>query len=269
MSLNKNIADYYDSHEANAFYQKIWGDGIHIGIYRPKSLSIEEACQKTTERMLRYSPKLSKSSKVLVIGSGLGGPARFLAEKFGCKVECLHFSEAQNQYHKKKVDEMGLDKVSIIKGRFDSLPFDRDSFDLVWSQDMLLHAEKKIRTLREVNRVLKPKGRFVCSDIVKSEDCPDEVLPKLLERLYLKQLVSSEQYQRLAKRVGLLKIYAIGMPDQIGIHFQKLSERIEEVKPKGNQTTLEKMKKVIRDWANATEEGHLEWAIFIFQKINI
>ena len=265
MTLDKKTTAYYDSPEANAFYREIWGDGIHVGIYRPKTLSVEEACQKTTDKMLRFIPKLGKSSKVLVLGSGLGGPARYLAEKFGSRIECLHFSETQNRHHQQKVEELGLEKkVTLTKGTFAPLPYERESFDLVWSQDMLLHSDKKSRTFREVQRVLKPKGRFVFTDILKSDECPDEVLAKLQARLPVKEMVSSDDYQRLAKRAPLLKVYAVEMPDQVELHFNKLSERLETTKPKG----VEQIKKGIREWAQAAADGYLDWGIFIFQKIN-
>ena len=269
MTFQKQIAAYLGHPDFNKTYQAIWGESLHVGIYRPQTLSVEEACQKATDKMLRFVPKLGKSGKLLVLGAGLGGSARYLFAKYGSRIETLHLSETQRQHHQKIVEEMGAEKkMTSAAGPLAPLPYDRESFDLVWAQDTLLHSQKKQRIFREVQRVLKPKGRFVFSEILKSEDSPADEPPLPAGHQPPVEIAAADDYQRLAKRAGLLKVYAVEMPDQVGIHFQKVAENLAGAKLKGEAKFLETTKKSIQAWLAAAEAGKLDWGIFIFQKIN-
>ncbi len=87
---------FVEEKKGQHIYHNVWGgDDLHIGIYRPKSLSLYEANRKTTERMIKLLPKIKRASKVLVIQSGFGGAARFIAEEYKCKVWCLNDDESR------------------------------------------------------------------------------------------------------------------------------------------------------------------------------
>ena len=99
---NRNAAEsvaenYYDSSDADIFYERVWGgEDIHIGLYE-SGLSIFEASRKTVELMATTLITLDENSRVLDLGAGYGGAARYLAEKYGCQVTCLNLSETQNE----------------------------------------------------------------------------------------------------------------------------------------------------------------------------
>ena len=82
-----NVArDYYNSGDADNFYAEIWGgEDIHIGIYESGDEPIRDASRRTVERMASRLEGLGPESRVLDIGAGYGGPARFLAESYGCR----------------------------------------------------------------------------------------------------------------------------------------------------------------------------------------
>jgi len=96
----------------------------------------------------------SVKGKVLDIGSGPGRDGTMLKEK-GLEVICLDASEAMI----KLSSEKGLDSVL---GDFSDLPFVDNKFDGVWAYTALLHVFKSEvgRSLKEIRRVLKPKGIF-------------------------------------------------------------------------------------------------------------
>ncbi len=92
--------------------------------------------------------------KILDVGSGPGRDG-LLLQQAGKEVVCVDASEAMI----KLSSERGLE--SVLAG-FDTLPFEEESFDGVWSYTALLHIPKSfiIVPLNEIFRVLKPSGIF-------------------------------------------------------------------------------------------------------------
>ena len=267
--------DYYDSKDANYFYQKIWSpEYLHVGSYKDGSIGIEEASLAMINRMLRLLPSIKKSSKLLDLGSGYGGTARYLAETYGCSVTCVNISKVQNEFNIEKNKKAGLDeKITVVKGNFEKLPFTRDLFDLVWSQDAFLHSAHKNDIFREVSRVINNEGRFIFTDFIKSEDCPDQVLKPILQRLQLEDLATSRQYDRMARNVDMAKVYTKEMPEMMVIHYRKIIEKLQSeyknIIKKVSKKYIDDMLTGLQHWIDGAEAGHISWALFQYQKKNV
>jgi ubiquinone/menaquinone biosynthesis C-methylase UbiE len=98
---------------------------------------------------------------VLDVGSGFEGPARTLAAEFGCQVigldltkECCRTAETLTAW-------VGLhDRVTFRQGNALDMPFAETTFDVVWTQDVLMNIEEKPRLFAEMHRVLRPGGHL-------------------------------------------------------------------------------------------------------------
>lgn len=106
--------NYYNSSDADNFYAAIWGgEDIHIGLYNaPEGDSIYDASRRTVTKLAEQLD-LDSNKKVLDIGSGYGGTARYLAQTFGCKVDCLNLSETQNQRNRELTERQSLAIKSV------------------------------------------------------------------------------------------------------------------------------------------------------------
>ena len=105
---------------------------------------------------------LSSGAQVLDLGSGLGGPARTLADEYDCDVTGVDITDAFCRAATLLTRLVGLgDRVRFQQGDAEALPFDDAAFDVVWSQYMLVNVEHEARMFEEVLRVLRPGGRFV------------------------------------------------------------------------------------------------------------
>lgn len=115
---------------------------------------------------------------VLDVGSGVGGPARFLAESRGCQVTGVDLSEpfvAAARYLSERTGQGG--QVSFQTGSALELPFDDGRFDVVLLQHVAMNIFDRAGLYREIRRMLARSGRFATFDVVSGEGEPDYPLP--------------------------------------------------------------------------------------------
>jgi len=109
---------------------------------------------------------LRPGMKVLDIGCGIGGASRYLAAACGCQVTGIDLTPAFIAVARELTARSGLDnKIAYREANALSLPFAENSFDQVWTQFVTMNIEDKAGLAREAARVLKPGGRFSCSEI--------------------------------------------------------------------------------------------------------
>ncbi len=125
--------------------------------------------RRATVELARRVP-LDGSSRVLDVGSGLGGASRYLAVEFGCQVTGLDLTEEYCQVAAMLCRRLGLDsQVCYHHGNALEMPFAEASFDLLWSQHAAMNIQEKSRLYGEMWRVLRPGGGLACYDILAGE----------------------------------------------------------------------------------------------------
>lgn len=111
--------------------------------------------------------RVSPGTRVLDIGGGLGGPARMLAAEYGCEVTVLDMTEEYCRVGELLTERAGLgDRVTFRHGDALELPFEDESFDLVWTQHCTMNIENKMQLYQEISRVLRPAGRLALHEIM-------------------------------------------------------------------------------------------------------
>ena len=265
---------YYDSADADAFYMNIWGgEDIHIGIYGHPDESIFDANRRTVETMAQMLGGLSERTRILDLGAGYGGSARFLASTFGCSVACLNISQTQNAYNRQQNQVHGLTpKVEVIHGSFEDVPLPDDSVDVVWSQDAFLHSGDREKVVREVDRVLRPGGRLIFTDPMQADDCPPGVLQPVYDRIHLDSLGSFAFYRAQAAGRGWREVAVKAMTEQLRMHYDKvareLRSRYDEMCGVSSRAYCDRMQAGLQHWVSAADKGWLAWGILLFEKPN-
>lgn len=271
--------EYYNSDDADNFYATIWGgEDIHIGLYYrncdrncDRDEPIAEASRRTIARMAELAAPIDASTRVLDIGSGYAGSVRWLAAEFGCQCTALNLSERENERGRELNAAAGLaERIAVIDGAFEALPFEDASFDLLWSQDAFLHSGDRPQVLAEAVRVLAPGGRFVFTDPMRADDCPEGVLDPILDRLHLTDLGSPDFYRDTLARLGLELVTFEDHSHQIARHYGRvraeLLDRRKALAGKVSDAYVERMVKGLEHWVYGGEAGHLAWGIFVFRK---
>ncbi|MFO7602832.1 MAG: methyltransferase domain-containing protein [Gammaproteobacteria bacterium] len=264
--------EYYNSDDADNFYATIWGgEDIHIGLYGHDGESIIEASHRTVRHMAELLGALDANTRVLDIGAGYGGAARYLASTFGCSVIALNLSEKENQRNREINAERGLtDQIEVVDGSFESIPVDDHSVDVVWSQDAILHSGQRETVIQEVARVLKPGGRFIFTDPMQSDNCPAGVLQPILDRIHLASLGAPAFYRETARQNGMREVLFEEQTQQLVNHYSRVLQETErqtaELKKRVSPEYIERMKRGLGHWIEGGNNGYLAWGIFVFTK---
>ncbi len=264
--------EYYNSSDADRFYATIWGgEDIQIGLYQSDNDSIVDASRRTVEKMASSVKNLDSKTRVLDIGSGYGGSARYLVKQYGCQVGCLNLSETQNARNRELNQKEGISlAINVIDGSFEDIPLPDSSVDLVWSQDAILHSGDRKRVFEEVYRVLAKGGQFIFTDPMQSAKCPEDVLQPIFDRIHLDSLGSIEYYQQLAKDLGLKEVGIMDLSKNLPAHYSRV---LQELVAQHHtlirvcaEEYLDNMKVGLQHWVDAGMAGHLTWGILHFQK---
>ncbi|NEP11214.1 MAG: methyltransferase domain-containing protein [Symploca sp. SIO2C1] len=273
MEYSKTIAktrDYYNSDNMMNFHSFIYGENIHIGLYTHGHESIAEANLNALD-MITSLLTLSPSTVILDLGSGYGGTARYLTQKFGCRVDCVNLSETQNELNRQLNKKLGLESlIQVIDGSFEAIPTTSNIYDIVWSQDALLYSSDRLKVFQEVSRVLKKKGEFILTDVMQSDNCPVEVSKPILATVDITSLASIKSYQKIAKDTGFEEIQIIAMPEQLTNQYQKtlsvMDQNYDELAKSCDQEFLEYQRVRLNKWVKTGKQGYLNWGILHFRK---
>lgn len=103
--------------------------------------------------------------RLVDIGCGVGGPARYIAHRFGCRVEGLDITEPFVVAANRLTELTGLqDRVTVRLGDGHSLPYADASFDGGYSQHVTMNVSDRDRFFAEAFRVLRPGAFFALTE---------------------------------------------------------------------------------------------------------
>ncbi|MGB3557298.1 MAG: methyltransferase domain-containing protein, partial [Geitlerinemataceae cyanobacterium] len=213
---------------------------------------------------------LNQNSRAIDLGAGYGGAARYLAKNYGCHICCLNLSEVQNQRNRKLNQEQGLaDLVEVTQGSFEKIPYPENSFEIVWSQDAILHSSDRRHVFEEIKRILKPGGELIFTDPMQSETCPPGLLQPAFERLGIENMGSYRFYSQTAKELGFEELHFIDLSKNVPTHYRRFGEevrkRYDEMVSLTSPDFVDKTLKSIKPWIEYYEKGYMQWGILHFR----
>ncbi|KAI6371867.1 Delta(24)-sterol C-methyltransferase [Pyricularia grisea] len=153
------------------FYEYGWGQSFHFCTFAYGETFASAI--KRYEYTLAHRIGIKKGMKVLDVGCGVGGPARQIAKFTGANITGITINEYQveraTRYAEMEGFELGK-QLEFVQGDFMSLPFEKETFDAVYSIEATVHAPKLEDVYRQVFNVLKPGGIFGLYEWVMTDD---------------------------------------------------------------------------------------------------
>ena len=164
------VEDHYTSRDLGAvILAALQGMGKDIEHLTPDDLApVDEfhGGQRPATIRLAELLGLTGAERVLDVGSGLGGPSRFLAWRYGVRVSGVDLTAEFVRVADMLTRRTGLvGKVDYRQGDALDLPFGEASFDAVWSQNAAMNIADRDRLYGEMRRVLKPGGRLALQEV--------------------------------------------------------------------------------------------------------
>ena len=149
--------------------------------------------------------KLTPATRLLDLGCGPCGPLTFLMKTTGCSGIGLDLSGAALSVGRRRGQSMGLDgRLAVCEADLDSaLPVASGTVDAAISLDVVLHLRDRLRTFREIARVLIEGGRFLYTDaaVVTGAISSEEVAIRSVHSLT--QFCAPGFNERILKQTGL------------------------------------------------------------------
>ncbi|MEL7121360.1 MAG: methyltransferase domain-containing protein [Bacteroidota bacterium] len=206
---NQEIADYYDQTEIH--YRRAWdlNDSLamHYGYWRKDTQNFRQSLVHMNEK-LAQTAGIKAEDKVLDAGCGLGGSALFLAKNYGCQVIGITLLERHvHQARALAVESQLQHLVQYKKQDYTQTQFPAESFDVIWTNESIVHAADKKAFVKECQRLLKPGGRLIMGEYYWKEERRSEkdqvLLDKWMHAWAIPHLISKEQFISDLKSSGL------------------------------------------------------------------
>ena len=141
----------------------------------------------------------------LEIGSGLGGPARYLADKGGIAMTALELQPDQHALALHLSERCGLaDRIDHRCGDFLEAEFADESFDAVVSWLALYHIPERPRLLKKCHALLRPGGYFYTEDLCSLGEIGAEQRGDLSSELYATCLPKKQTYREQLEKAGFV-----------------------------------------------------------------
>ncbi len=267
--------EHYDRAASDRFYHRVWAEddlAIGVGIFREPGDSLQTACRRTVETMMDRLPRpAAEPLSILDLGGGYGAADRLLVRTIRCHVVAVNLSTQQNDSHRQRNRQAGLDdRIRVVDGDFHRLPAGLGRFDVVWSQDSFIHASDRAGLFGEVDRVLKPGGTLIFTDLLCNPACPPDALRPVRDRFGIAGIASADDYRRLAQARGWQVVAAVDLSPNVATHYRCLLATLEDRRPVLMDAFLpEELDRIadgIRAWVAAADRDHLRWGLFHMRK---
>jgi sarcosine/dimethylglycine N-methyltransferase len=135
--------------------------------------------------------------------AGLGGPARYLAQRFGVDVTGVELTPARVEGAAELTKLVGLqDRVRVLEGNVMTVPLPDGSMDAVASQEAFLHVPDKGKAIAEAYRVLKPGGRFAFTDWTPATPLSEADADLMWRGMAVQTLQNVASYRALLEGAG-------------------------------------------------------------------
>ncbi len=233
------VVEFYDTHpiDERQILEKLARDGIALeGLSEDILQNYDQdhfGGAEVVDALARLAG-IDETSDILDVCSGMGGPARYLAHNYGCRVTGIDLTRSRVAGAERLTRLTGLDgRVGFRAADALQNPFPDRRFDVVIGQEAFCHVPDKARLVAECVRVAKIGGRLAFTDILEGTGMTAEIRARLGREMAFTELETQDGYRRLLRANGctVVEVEDLGAP-----WTQILRERLEMYRGLESQT---------------------------------
>jgi len=156
--------------------------------------------------------EINEKTKILDVGSGIGGPARYIADKTGAEITAIELQSDQNNLAKDLTKKCGLsNKINHICADILDYDFKNQTFDAVVSWLTLYHIANHEILLKKLFDLLNPNGFFYTEDITSRINLSDADRKEIKKEIYGIHLPYFDNYISNLEQNGFKLIFSEDM----------------------------------------------------------
>ena len=148
------------------------------------------------------SLQLPPSSSVLDIGCGTGQTAEYLFDHLNCTVTAID----NHPVMVKKAAERLQSKADVRHGNAANLEFKDSMFDMVLTESVLSFTGSAQETLKEIHRVLKEKGTFLCNEMTAVKQLSQHQLSTIKDLYGIEEVLTEEEWTHILTCAGFTSV---------------------------------------------------------------
>jgi phosphoethanolamine N-methyltransferase len=236
-------------------YEKIFGHGY-----------VSTGGHETTEYLCsKLDGALRPGSRVLDVGSGIGGAAFHLAGTYGAVVTGVDLSPEMINIALERAREANAPpSVRSILGDILTYPFE-GPFDVIWSRDALMHLPDKAGLFSRLYGLTAPGGQLVITDYAKGVGDRSPEFRSYIESTGY-HVVDPASYGKLLEGAGYSDVVVEDATDR----FVEILERELEILATNRQDFLASFSEkdlnyLVDRWrmkVGFCQAGHMKWGIY-------
>jgi ubiquinone/menaquinone biosynthesis C-methylase UbiE len=204
----RSVVRFYETHPINEYeiLEKLRAAGIDLDTLTEETLKDYDQDHfggLAAVDVLAEKAGVTSAAHVLDVCSGMGGPARYLACRLGCRVTGLDITRSRHEGAIRLTELVKLDHlVDFRLGNALDMPFADAAFDVVIGQEAFAHVPEKPRLIAECARVVKPGGVIAFTDILRRDGLSEAEFERLRQGMTFQSLESLDGYGRLLATCG-------------------------------------------------------------------
>ena len=205
---------------------------------------------------------LDPRRRVLDVGSGIGGPARYLAERTGCRVQGIDIRSDLVETACKLTERTGLaERVQFETGDITELELEPSHYDHALFWLVLLHLDDRLGALANCRRSLRPGGT-IAAEVFALGEQGDDYRDTLCDVLHAPDLPTKEGMIGLFREAGFEDVVSceLTMPwtEWTRLRWQRFRERREHWSRLHGRDVYERRLTFYRTVSMLFEEGAVE-----------
>lgn len=225
------IKKYYSDTQFE--YRLVWNwrskftPALHFGYYDDKATDHHRSVIRANEVLAEWGD-IQPGARIIDAGCGLGHSTLWLAEHYNAQVTGITIVPKQVETMQKFIVKNKIKNVDFIEASYLNMPFEDNSVDVVWAIEAVCHAKDKSQFYKEAYRVLKPGGKLLIGENLRTarpmEPEKEELLKKIFHSWAIPDLDTFEEHQSHALGSGFSSFENKDVTANMMVSYRNLEE---------------------------------------------